>query len=129
MGYSHSVEIRSPFLDHILVQFAFKIPSKFKIKNDNVKYILKMAMKNRLPKATLNKVKLGFPAPSYSWFADKDFNGFVRNIFEQSEIINKYFKKEKINYLFDNSHKFKESHQLFGLTSLAIWYENFFKNK
>jgi asparagine synthase (glutamine-hydrolysing) len=127
MGYSHSVEVRSPFLDHHLVEFAFTIPYKYKIKGKNVKYILKKTMKDYLPKPILKRKKWGFPAPPNHWFtAEKGFKEFSQNVLDESEIVKKCFREEKIQDLFRKSHLPKESHQLWGLVALAVWYDNFF---
>lgn len=63
----NSLEIRSPFMDHKLIEFAFSIPGDFKIKNGMQKYILKNAFKNILSDAIIKKPKHGFEVPLLSW--------------------------------------------------------------
>jgi len=127
MGYASSVECRAPVLDHKLVEFAFEIPARFKIRGKTVKFILKKAMKNHLPKEVLERKKMGFPAPSNQWFCDANFKDFTKNFLDGSEIVKKYFTDEKIKQLLKNSNKPKEGHQLWGLVALAAWYKNFFE--
>ena len=47
---SNSLEVRAPFLDHDLIEFAFKIPSKFKVKGDTGKWILREVLYKDIPK-------------------------------------------------------------------------------
>jgi len=65
MNMANSLESRVPFLDKELVNFAFTIPTQYKIKDPNGKYILKMAMKDILPKEVLCKKKQGFASGTY----------------------------------------------------------------
>ncbi len=64
----HSLEVRVPFLDHQLVEFAARIPQKFKIHGGISKYILKRAMADILPMNVLKKQKQGFAVPLARWF-------------------------------------------------------------
>jgi asparagine synthase (glutamine-hydrolysing) len=64
----HSLEARSPFLDHHLAEFVARLPSNFKLKGRDRKHILKRALKNTLPDSILNRGKYGFAAPVASWF-------------------------------------------------------------
>jgi asparagine synthase (glutamine-hydrolysing) len=127
VGYGNSIESRTPLLDHKLVDFAFEIPPKFKIKGKTVKYILKKTMKDYLPDPILKRKKWGFPAPPNYWFtAEKGFKEFAKNLLDKSQIVKMCFRYEKIEDLFKKSYLPKESHKLWGLVALAVWYENFF---
>lgn len=69
INMAFSVENRSPFLDHRLVQFAFSMPSKYKIKNGVTKWILKRIAKKFIPKEIAERLdKRGFSAPVNHWF-------------------------------------------------------------
>ena len=65
---AHSLEVRVPFLDHEVVEFAAQIPPQLKIQGDTSKYILKMAMKGLVPPEVLQKKKQGFAVPLARWF-------------------------------------------------------------
>ena len=69
MSMAHSVELRTPFMDHELVQFAFQIPHQLKIKGLNEKYILKKSMEGFLPSKVCQRVKQPLQTPS-AWFLD-----------------------------------------------------------
>ncbi len=63
MSMANSLEVRSPFLDHRLVEFTAMLPDKLKMKGFKQKVILKESMRKVLPKSILNKKKTGFNAP------------------------------------------------------------------
>ena len=62
-----SLEVRSPFLDHELVEFVFRLPYEYKIAGSKMKYILKRAMKGKLPPSILKRPKKGFGTPIAKW--------------------------------------------------------------
>jgi len=63
-----SLEVRSPFLDHKLVEFCARVPTSLKIHGANQKYILKQAFKQELPAAVVGRSKAGFSLPIADWF-------------------------------------------------------------
>jgi asparagine synthase (glutamine-hydrolysing) len=67
MSMSASIESRVPFLDHKLVEFAMRIPSRLKVRYLSGKYLLRRAMEGRLPAEVLNRSKMGFPTPVKPW--------------------------------------------------------------
>jgi asparagine synthase (glutamine-hydrolysing) len=68
---ANSLEVRVPFLDHELVEFAARIPVKYKIRGFATKCILKKAFASQLPAAILRKRKHGFTPPIDPWFRGK----------------------------------------------------------
>ena len=67
MSMAHSVEVRPPFLDHRIVEFAATLPASLKIHGSRQKSILKELMKNKLPPAVLHRKKVGFDIPAHEW--------------------------------------------------------------
>jgi len=67
MSMAHSVEVRPPFLDHRIVEFAAKLPASLKIRGTQQKVILKELMKDKLPPAILGRKKIGFDIPAHEW--------------------------------------------------------------
>ncbi len=67
MSMAHSVEVRPPFLDHRIVEFAATLPASLKIQGSRQKFILKELMKNKLPPAVLTRKKVGFDIPAHEW--------------------------------------------------------------
>ena len=67
MSMAHSIEVRPPFLDHRIVEFAATLPAHFKIRGARQKVILKDLMKGKLPPAILQRKKTGFDIPAHHW--------------------------------------------------------------
>jgi asparagine synthase (glutamine-hydrolysing) len=67
MSMAHSVELRPPFLDHRLVEFAASLPEKFKINGSTQKYLLRELMKRKLPGFILHRKKIGLDIPTHDW--------------------------------------------------------------
>lgn len=65
---ANSLEVRVPFLDHRLVEFAFSLPDNLCIRQREKKYLLKRFMKHRVPKDIINKPKQGFSCPVTSYW-------------------------------------------------------------
>jgi asparagine synthase (glutamine-hydrolysing) len=68
MSMSRSLEVRVPFLDHKIVDFAFALPSEYKIDGSQRKKILKDAFKKELPSELYERGKKGFEVPLLNWF-------------------------------------------------------------
>lgn len=68
MSMGNSLEVRTPFLDHHLVDYAFKIPFEYKMKDGVKKRILRDAFKDEIPSNLLQKPKHGFEVPLLNWF-------------------------------------------------------------
>jgi asparagine synthase (glutamine-hydrolysing) len=67
MSMAHSLEVRPPFLDHRLVEFAATLPQDLKIRGGKLKFVLRELMKDRLPPSVLKRRKEGFDIPVHEW--------------------------------------------------------------
>ena len=67
MSMAHSLEVRPPFLDHRLVEFAARLPENLKIRGSRLKFVLRELMKDRLPQAVIRRPKEGFDIPVHHW--------------------------------------------------------------
>ena len=67
MSMSTSIESRVPFLDHVLVEFAARLPERLKLTGFTTKRILRQALRGVLPESILNRPKMGFPVPFATW--------------------------------------------------------------
>jgi len=67
LSMAYSIEVRAPYLDYRIIEFANTLPGSFKIKNGMVKYLHKKAMEEVLPQAFTRRSKEGFVQPIYSW--------------------------------------------------------------
>ncbi|HLD11034.1 MAG TPA: asparagine synthase (glutamine-hydrolyzing) [Candidatus Nanoarchaeia archaeon] len=131
MTMAHSLEARAPFLDYKLVELAFSIPEKYKIKNLTSKYILKESVKKILPKQIINTKKQRFFVPIDYWF-ENELKEIKNNFLKESElsklkIINQKYL-DHINKNFSNS-KLYYSRQLWNLINLEFWFKIFYLNE
>ena len=65
---AHSLEVREPLMDHPLVEWLASLPSNFKMRRGEGKYLLKKSMKPYLPYDLMYRPKMGFNIPLASWF-------------------------------------------------------------
>ena len=68
MSMAHSMEVRPPFLDHRIVEFAAALPQSYKVRGSELKFILRELMKGKLPRSILYRKKSGFDIPAHDWF-------------------------------------------------------------
>ncbi|MBL8230471.1 MAG: asparagine synthase (glutamine-hydrolyzing) [Bryobacterales bacterium] len=68
MSMAHSLEVRPPFLDHRIVEFAASLPEKMKVNGSKLKVILRELMRDKLPPSILHRKKEGFDIPTHQWF-------------------------------------------------------------
>jgi asparagine synthase (glutamine-hydrolysing) len=68
MSMAHSLEIRPPFLDHRVVEFAATLPESLKVNGPQLKFVLRELMRGKLPAAVLARPKEGFDIPAHRWF-------------------------------------------------------------
>jgi asparagine synthase (glutamine-hydrolysing) len=118
-----SLEVRAPFLDHELVEFVMGLPSKLKLKGSTSKYILKNAMKNRLPDEIIKRRKKGFGVPIAKWV-----KGPLKELFEDllsSERIKRegFLNPEYVNTLLQDhlTNKRDNRKQLWTLLVWELW--------
>jgi asparagine synthase (glutamine-hydrolysing) len=67
MSMAHSLEVRPPFLDHRIVEFAASLPASLKIRGSRQKVLLKELMRDKLPPSVLRRKKIGFDIPVHDW--------------------------------------------------------------
>ena len=68
MSMAHSLEVRPPFLDHRIVEFAARLPHEMKIRGSKLKWVLRELMRDKLPASVLTRSKQGFDIPTHHWF-------------------------------------------------------------
>jgi asparagine synthase (glutamine-hydrolysing) len=86
MGMANSIEGRFPFLDFRVVDFASRLPSRFKLSGLTEKYLLRRAFKDLLPEEISSRPKRPYRAPIHSSFIGKDAPGYVQEILSESAL-------------------------------------------
>jgi len=108
MSMANSLEVRTPFLDHRLVNFAFSLPTAFKINQDMKKKILQDSFRKELPEEIYKRPKHGFEVPLLSWFRNElrsriENDLLSDNFIEEQGIFNVTAIKELKKQLFSNN--------------------------
>ena len=116
----NSLEIRAPFLDKKIVEFAFsKIPSKLKATHNNKKIILKELAKSILPANFDFGRKQGFSAPINQWLSKSEFRDYFSEVLLHNSCS---FDQKVILKLFENQKKgHNNSERLFSLLMFELW--------
>lgn len=124
---ANSLESRSPFLDHKLMEFAASIPPSLKLKGITTKYILKKAFSKILPKEILYRKKQGFGVPVGSWFRNELKDYAYEVLLSKNYVKWGYFKEEAVKRILDEhvSGKFDHGHRIWSLIVLEQWHKIF----
>src|SRR2546427_6729193 len=94
-----SLEARSPFLDHHVIEFAASLPEKLKLRGLTTKYLLKRMLKKLLPAENLGRRKMGFGVPIGHWFRGK-LQPFLREtLLAEAALKRGLFKPEAVKQL------------------------------
>ncbi|MCK4935209.1 MAG: asparagine synthase (glutamine-hydrolyzing) [Elusimicrobiales bacterium] len=122
---ANSLEARSPFLDHKVMEFAFRLPGNLKLRGLNkTKWILKETFKDMLPKTICARGKQGFGIPMGQWFrgALKDY--WFSICLSEKALNRGYFKKEVLFKIWDEHQKGKRDHgyHMWALLMLELWH-------
>jgi asparagine synthase (glutamine-hydrolysing) len=123
MSMAHSLEVRPPFLDHRIVEFAATLPSDFKIRGFRQKHILRELMRGKLPDAVLDRQKAGFDIPTHDWFRGA-LQPLLRDTLSPEAIrATGIFDARAIEELIDGhvARRINIGYHLWGLLTLFLW--------
>jgi asparagine synthase (glutamine-hydrolysing) len=130
MAMAASVESRPPFLDHNLVELAFRLPSNVKVRNGRGKWVLKEVARQFLPEKIVDRRKVGFRVPLDAWFREglREFsadlllapNSFVSEVFDRAAVdalVRDHLEKRR-----------NEEIRIWTLMCLEIWHRVHYRN-
>ncbi len=128
---AHSLEARSPFLDHKVVEFAARLRSDWKMRWGTGKYILKKAFKNLLPPSILERPKKGFGVPLASWFRG-ELREMACDLLTDTTFSSRgYFHVDFVRRMLDEhiagTHDWH--YQLWNLLILELWHRGYVDRK
>ncbi len=122
-GMAHSLEVRSPFLDHEFMELTAQMPSTLKMKGWEKKYLLKKMAQKYLPQENIQRSKKGFGAPFEHWFRDQLNDVVQEKLLDKDFLSLGLFKKTSIERLI-KSHQAGQvnySNHLWALLMLREW--------
>ena len=125
MSMANSLEVRVPYLDRKVIEYASKLPSKYKIVGNETKYAFRKVAKEELADKVADKKKLGFPVPIREWLKEDDVYQEVKNMFLESGY---FFKPKKIIKLLDDhkAGKRDNSRKIWTIYTFLVWYQEYF---
>lgn len=129
MSMANSLEVRSPFLDHHVVDFAFGLPTEYKIDGKMKKKIVQDAFRDLLPAAIYNRPKQGFDVPLQEWFKN-ELNSFIFD-----DLLSEKFVREQKVFQFEEIDRLKKRlyssnpgdtvEIIWGLIVFQSWFKNY----
>ncbi len=127
MSRAAGLEVRMPLTDRRIFDIAARIPSRFKVSDEQNKLALRTAAAKVLPEEIAFRKKLGFVVPIRMWMADERYNADVRRLLS-SEIAEQFFNLEEVDAIFKdyiggNSDNWRK---IYVIYSFLVWYEEYF---
>ena len=123
---AHSLEARSPFMDHRLVEFALRLPDRARVAGGSCKALLKHAFGDFLPAGIANRRKKGFSVPVERWLKG-ELAPLVRELLVESPRgIEERFRPEEVRRLYDEHVSGRKRHgfRLWNLLCFELWYRH-----
>jgi asparagine synthase (glutamine-hydrolysing) len=127
MSMAHGLELRSPFLDHELLEFAATIPTSLKVRGFKTKWILKKAFEKDLPPEITNRPKEGFTPPVADWIRGELRESTEHALLSSDSSVSKLFRREYLQRLFDDhlASKAESTNRIWTLLCLESWSRQF----
>ena len=127
MSTAAGLEIRMPLTDRRIFDIASRMPSEYKVTEEQNKVAFRTAAAKYLPEEIAFRKKLGFIVPIRIWLADEQYNSDVRRLFA-SDLAAKFFKPEEIKAIYDeyvggNSDLWRK---VWTIYTFLVWYEEYF---
>ena len=122
---ANSLEVRSPLLDHRVIEFAASIPANLKIRGREQKYILKKVFGRLLPGDILDRPKHGFTVPLDHWFRN-EIKLLSEEVFGASTGLRDHIDVNAVRRIWEQhqSGSYNWGTLLWSILMLGLWYEN-----
>ncbi|MGD0771582.1 MAG: asparagine synthase (glutamine-hydrolyzing) [Candidatus Solibacter sp.] len=123
MSMAHSLEVRPPFLDHRIVEFAATLPRRLKIRGGTQKFVLRELMRGKLPERVLNRKKTGFDIPTHDWFRGVLRGLLMETVTPEAVAATGIFDGRAIEALIRDhmERRINAGYHLWGLLTLFLW--------
>jgi asparagine synthase (glutamine-hydrolysing) len=128
MSMLTSLEVRAPFLDHVFVEWATRLPIDLKFRNGSGKYLLKKAaLRMGVPKEILERPKQGFALPLSHWMRSELKSGLLSILTEPRTLARGYFNRKAVEQLLDEHYRGRRDHSgsIWLLLMFELWHRNF----
>ena len=127
MCMAHSLELRVPFLDKEVMNFAQTIPTRYRVKGQNTKVVMRAAANKTLPDEWANRPKKGFPVPLQYWLYEDKYYNVVKEYFT-APYTAEFFDTDIILKLLEDhkAQKAKNQRKIWTIFTFLVWYQRFF---
>ncbi len=127
MSMASSLEARSPLLDHKLIEYATRIPSRLKLNGRETKYIFKKAISGFVPGEILNREKQGFGVPIGEWINQQMKERILGDLSDRRSIERGYFDPKYVELLINEHSRGRRdhSHALWTLWMFELWHRRY----
>jgi asparagine synthase (glutamine-hydrolysing) len=131
MSMAASIESRVPFLDHVLVEWAMRVPANIQLHGTAGKRILKKGMEDLLPHSIIYRPKLGFPTPWSGWLAGAQLDDIERLLLEPRSMNRGFFRRAAIEKLFrEHRARYRDHYdRIWRLLNLELWHRVCFEGE
>lgn len=122
MSMACGLEVRPPFLDHRVVEFCYSLPTRVKLRGFTTKWLLKRAMRDRLPPGIAMRAKQGFSIPMKNWIRGELLE-LTRDEVFSSPLIAEHLRREALERLWHEhqARRHNHSHLFWTLLNFALW--------
>jgi asparagine synthase (glutamine-hydrolysing) len=127
MSMAHSLELRSPFLDRRVAEFAMRIPAGLKLKHGRLKYVTRELARRYLPKAIVDRPKKGFGFPLAKWLQGP-LAGLMQRVIDESRFVEHgLFRRDTLQALQDEhvSGRVDHNYRLWMIFNLEIFWRHY----
>lgn len=124
LSMAHSLEVRTPFLDHRLVERMFTIPAELKIKSGETKWLLKQVARRYLPEDLIVRPKEGFVEPAVYWIknelADLCKSYLLSESFDRQDLLDRAYVRDLVDAFYADG-DFAKGKKVWNLLMFAMW--------
>lgn len=126
MSMAHSLELRVPYLDKVVMREAEELPAGYKIDGHDTKAVLRTAANKTLPDAWAHRPKKGFPVPIRQWFMEDKYYGYAKEAFT-SDAAAEYFDQTALIKLLDDhrSGAVRNQRKIWTAYTFLTWHKQF----
>ncbi|MDO4437791.1 MAG: asparagine synthase (glutamine-hydrolyzing) [Coriobacteriaceae bacterium] len=127
MCMAHSLELRVPFLDKQVMEFAQHIPARFRVNENGNKQVLRHAANRILPDEWATRPKKGFPVPLKFWLREQKYYDYVKEYFT-APWAEEFFDTAKLMRMLDDHFEGRALNQrkIYTALTFLIWYKRYF---
>jgi asparagine synthase (glutamine-hydrolysing) len=123
ISMAHSLELRVPFVDNGIVEYALQMEDNLKLRGNTGKWIVKQSLKDLLPSWIIKRRKAGFPVPLTAWIFNEWRDFVLTTLLDPNAYTRDFYKKEEITKLYNTpkNGQGRAARLLWALLTLELW--------